>query len=113
VLRPPKERTWAPRGTRPVVKVRGARGRPSIAGMACYQPCDRPHLYDQLPVHCRRKGEPNFTAADQGGLVRIIKRKLKKIQYWTYLIDGCLAATGLKSSLGDHMAHSSSWLRRY
>ena len=30
------------------------------------------------------------------GLVRIIKRKLKKIQYRPHLIDGCLAATGLK-----------------
>ena len=29
------------------------------------------------------------------GLVRIIKRKLKKIQYRPHLIDGCLTATGL------------------
>ena len=34
-----------------------------------------------------------FNAA---GLVRIIKRKLKKIQYRPHLIDGCLAATGLR-----------------
>jgi hypothetical protein len=38
----------------------------------------------------------NFAAADVNGLVRIIKRKLKKIQYRPHLIDGCLAATGLK-----------------
>jgi hypothetical protein len=38
----------------------------------------------------------NFAAADQAGLVRIIKRKLKKIQYRPHLIDGCLAGTGLK-----------------
>ena len=31
-----------------------------------------------------------------GRLVRIVKRKLKKIQYRPHLIDGCLAATGLK-----------------
>jgi len=37
----------------------------------------------------------NFAAADVNGLVRIIKRKLKKIQYRPHLIDGCLAATGL------------------
>ena len=30
------------------------------------------------------------------GLVRIIKRKLKKIQYRPHLIDDCLAGTGLK-----------------
>jgi hypothetical protein len=29
------------------------------------------------------------------GLVRIVKRKLKKIQYRPHLIDGCLAAAGL------------------
>ena len=38
----------------------------------------------------------NFAVADQVGLVRIIKRKLKKIQYRPHLIDGCLAGTGLK-----------------
>ena len=37
----------------------------------------------------------NFAAADQASLVRIIKRKLKKIQYRPHLIDGCLAGTGL------------------
>jgi hypothetical protein len=39
----------------------------------------------------------NFAAADQAGLVRIIKRKLKKIQYRPHLINGCLAATGLRT----------------
>ena len=38
----------------------------------------------------------NFAAADVPGLVRIIKRKLKKIQYRPHLINGCLATTGLK-----------------
>ena len=37
----------------------------------------------------------NFAAAGPAGLVRIIKRKLKKIQYCPHLIEGCLAATGL------------------
>lgn len=37
----------------------------------------------------------NFAAADVDGLVLIIERKLKKIQYRPRLIDGCLAATGL------------------
>jgi hypothetical protein len=39
----------------------------------------------------------NFAAADLDGLVRIIKRKLKKIQYRPHLINGCLAATGLRT----------------
>jgi hypothetical protein len=38
----------------------------------------------------------NFAAADQAGLVRIIKRKLKKIQYRPHLIDACLAGMGPK-----------------
>ncbi|MGP4029250.1 hypothetical protein [Actinomadura sp. 3N407] len=37
----------------------------------------------------------NFTAGDVRGLVRIIKRKLKKIQYPPHLIDGRLAEIGL------------------
>jgi hypothetical protein len=37
----------------------------------------------------------NFAAAGLDGLVRIVKRKLKKIQYRPHLIDGCLAGTGL------------------
>jgi len=38
---------------------------------------------------------PTSAAADVNGLVRIVKRKLKKIQYQPRLIDGCLAKTGL------------------
>jgi len=37
----------------------------------------------------------SFAAADLDGLVRLVKRKLKKIQYRPHLIVGCLAATGL------------------
>ena len=37
----------------------------------------------------------NFAAADLAGLVRIVKRKLKKIQYRPHLINGCLAETRL------------------
>ena len=43
-----------------------------------------------------KRAMANFAAADLDGLVRIVKRKLKKIQYRPHLIDGCLAATGLK-----------------
>jgi transposase len=172
-LRPPKGRTRAPRGARPVVRVRGGgTGKVSIAGVACYRPGDRPHLFYKLRVYRRRKRErkgftwsdyreliiaahrelaaplvwcwdnlnihlapeladfarenkewlrvyrmpayapdmnpaegvwsllkrsiANFAAADLDGLVRIIKRKLKKIQYRPHLIDSFLAGTGLK-----------------
>jgi transposase len=171
-LRPPKGRTWAPRGARPAVAVRGAGGgKVSIAGVVCYRPGDRPRLFYQLLIYHRRKGEPkgftwqdyrdliiathrqlaaplvwcwdnlnihlapelaafatenkdwlriyrmpayapelnpaegiwsllkraiaNFAAPDLGFLVRIVKRKLKKIQYRPHLLSGCLTATGL------------------
>jgi transposase len=153
--------------------MRGAGGgRVSIAGVACYRPGGRPHLFYKLLAYCRRKGEAkgfswqdyrdlilvthrqlaaplvwcwdnlnihlapelasfaeenrawlrvyrlpayapelnpaegiwsllkrsmaNFAAAGLGGLVRIVKHKLKKIQYRPHLIDGCLAGTGLR-----------------
>jgi hypothetical protein len=37
----------------------------------------------------------NFTAPNLEHLVRIVKRKLKKIQYRPHLIDGCLTKSGL------------------
>jgi DDE superfamily endonuclease len=37
----------------------------------------------------------NFAAPNLDYLVRIVKRKLKKIQYRPHLISGCLTATGL------------------
>ena len=37
----------------------------------------------------------NFVAADLSSLTRIVKRKLKKLQYRPELINGCLAETGL------------------
>ena len=172
-LRPPKGRTWAPRGARPWSRcaARAAAGSASPGWPATGPGTGRTCIY-KLRVHRRRKGEPkgftwqdyrdlilaahhglsaplvwvwdnlnihlapelasfaaenkdwlrvyrlpayapdmnpaegiwsllkrsmaNFAAADQAGLVRIIKRKLKKIQYRPHLIDGCLAATGLR-----------------
>jgi hypothetical protein len=37
----------------------------------------------------------DFAAADLDHLVRVVKRKLKKIQYRPDVLDGCLAQTGL------------------
>ena len=37
----------------------------------------------------------DFAAANLNHLVRVVKRKLKKIQYRPHLLDGCLAETGL------------------
>ena len=169
---PPKGRTWAPRGQRPVVRVRGTRrGRVNIAGAVCYRPGHRAHLYYRLHVCHGRRGEPrsftwqgyrdfivavhqqlgtpvvwvwdnlnvhlvqdlydfaeenkawlkvfqlpsyapelnpaegvwsllrrsiaNVVTADLAGLERLVRCKLRKIQYRSELIDGCLAETGL------------------
>ena len=55
--------------------------------------------WDNLNVHLAlsllKRSMVNFAAADLEGLVRIVKRKLKKIQYRPHLLDGCLATTGL------------------
>jgi transposase len=175
-LRPPKGRTWALRGSQPVVRVRGrGNGRVNVAGVVCFRSEQRPHLFYKLHIYHGRKGEPksftwpeyrdlilaahqqldaplvwcwdnlnvhlaheladfaeehqewlrifqmptyapelnpaegiwsllrrsmaNFLTTDLGGLVRIIKRKLKKVQYRPCLIDGCLAQTGLTIEL--------------
>ena len=42
-----------------------------------------------------RRSIANFVAADLDTLTRIVKRKLKRIQYRPELIDGCLTETGL------------------
>ena len=42
-----------------------------------------------------RRALANFAVADLPGLVRIVKRKLKKIQYRPHLLTGCLSQTGL------------------
>ena len=44
-----------------------------------------------------KRSTANFAAANLDGLVRIVKRKLQKIQYRPHLIDGCLAANGRSS----------------
>lgn len=171
-LSPPKGHTWAERGARPVVHVRGRRqGRVNVAGVVCYRYGHRSHFFYTLRVYHGRKSEPrsfswqdyrdlivathqqlgtpvvwvwdnlsvhlrqeladfaeentkwlrvfqmpsyapelnpqegvwsllkrgivNFVATNLIGLERIVKRKLKKIQYRPELIDGCLAETGL------------------
>ena len=42
-----------------------------------------------------KRSMANFAAPNLDHLIRIVKRKLKKIQYRPHLIDGCLAKTGL------------------
>jgi hypothetical protein len=48
-----------------------------------------------LPQLSWPPGLTRSVQADVDSLARLVKSKLKKIQYRPYLINGCLAATGL------------------
>ena len=110
-LRPPKGRTWAPRGARPVVKVRGAGGgRVSIAGVACYRPGDRPHLFYKLLVYRRHKGEAKgFTWTDYRDLILAAHRALSAPLVWCW--DNL--NVHLAPELADFAEESKAWLRVY
>jgi len=57
-LRPPKARTWAPRGRTPVVRVSGkGSGRVPVAGLVCLKAEARGRLFYRVRVHRGRKGE--------------------------------------------------------
>lgn len=57
-LRLPKARTWSRRGHTPVVVVSSkGSGRVSIAGLVCYKPGQRGHLFYRLRIHRSRKRE--------------------------------------------------------
>ena len=77
-LRPPKARTWAPRGHTPVVRVSGkGTGRVSVAGLACFKPGARSRLFYRTRVHRGRKGERrSMSEADYASLVTAAHNQL-------------------------------------
>ena len=66
--------------------MRGAGGgRVSIAGVACYRSGDRPHLFYQLRVYRRRKGEPKgFTWSDYRELIIATHHNLSAPLVWCW-----------------------------
>lgn len=70
-LRPPKARTWAPRGQTPVIPVSGkGSGRISVAGLFCVHPTERTHLLYRIKIHRQRKGERrSFAETDYANLL--------------------------------------------
>jgi putative transposase len=78
-LRPPKARTWAPRGRTPVARVPGkGSGRVSVAGLACLKPGERSHLFYRVRVHRGRKGERrSMSEAGYAGLIAAAHKELK------------------------------------
>jgi DDE superfamily endonuclease len=77
-LRPPRARTWAPRGQVPVIKVSGkGSGRVSVAGLVCLRPGARGHLFYRIRVHRGRKGERrSMSEADYAGLITAAHHQL-------------------------------------
>lgn len=77
-LRPPKARTWAPRGRTPVVAVSGkGSGRVSVAGLVCLRPATRGRLFYRVRVHRGRKGERrSLSEHDYAGLVTAAHQQL-------------------------------------
>lgn len=77
-LRPPKARTWAPRGHTPVVRVPGrGSGKVSVAGLACYRPGARSRLFYKVRTHRGRKGERrSMSEADYAHLVTAAHNQL-------------------------------------
>jgi hypothetical protein len=77
-LRPPKARTWAPRGRTPVVAVSGkGSGRVSVAGLVCLTPATRGRLFYRIRVHRGRKGERrSLSEADYAALVTAAHQQL-------------------------------------
>ncbi len=77
-LRPPKARTWAPRGHTPVARVSGTgSGRVPVAGLACYRPGARSRLFYRARVHRGRKGERRpMSEADYASLVTAAHNQL-------------------------------------
>jgi hypothetical protein len=94
-----------------VVKVRGAGGgRVSIAGVACYRPGDRPHLFYQLRVYRRRKGEAKgFTWADYRDLILATHRALSAPLVWVW--DNL--NIHLAPELAGFAQENEAWLRIY
>ncbi len=78
-LRPPKARTWAPRGRTPVVTVSGKGSwRVSVAGLVCLKPGARGHLYYRVRIHRGRKGERrSMSEADYAGLITAAHQELQ------------------------------------
>jgi hypothetical protein len=93
------------------VRVRGAGGgRVSIAGVACYRPGDRPHLFYHLLVYRRRKGEPKgFTWADYRDLIIAAHRQLSAPLVWCW--DNL--NIHLAPELAEFAAENKEWLRIY
>nr|WP_258382797.1 transposase [Streptomyces sp. NTH33] len=78
-LRPPRARTWSPRGTTPVVRVTGrGGGRVSLVSAVCCRPGERTRLvYRMLVRHPGRRGEKKgFQERDLAAFLDAVHQEL-------------------------------------
>ena len=103
-LRPPKARTWAPRGHTPIARVSGkGSGKVSVAGLACYKPGARARFFYRARVHRGRKGERrSMSEAGYAGLVTAAHNQLHSpvILIWDNLNTHTSAA--MRAFTGAH-----------
>jgi transposase len=103
-LRPPKARTWAPRGHTPIARVSGkGSGKVSVAGLACYKPGARARFFYRARVHRGRKGERrSMSEADYAGMVTAAHNQLHSpvILIWDNLNTHTSAA--MRAFTGAH-----------
>jgi transposase len=107
-LRPPKGRTWAPRGQTPVMRVRGGgRGWVSVAGVLCVKPGARAHLFYRLHLWRGRAGERrSFTWTDYRDLIVLVHRQLDAPVVWVW--DNL--NVHLTGELTDFITENRQWL---
>ena len=107
-LRPPKARTWAPRGHTPVVTVSGkGSGRVSVAGLVCLRPGARGHMYYRVRIHRGRKGERrSMSEADYAALIAAAHNQLHApvILIWDNL------NTHISAAMGRFVSSHPDWL---
>ncbi|MET8590434.1 transposase [Streptomyces sp. NPDC005078] len=107
-MKPPKGRTWALRGARPVVKVHGrGNGRVNVAGVVCYRPGSRPHFFYRLHVYRGRKGESKSFAWSNWDLMIAAHQQLDAPLVWCWDNLNVHLCPQMKQFIGEH----DDWLR--
>lgn len=108
-LRPPKGRTWAPRGQTPVFRVCGAgRGWVSVAGVLCVTPGARPRLLYRLHRWRGRTGERRSVAwTEYRDLMVAVHHRLDAplVWVWDHL------TVHLTGELVAFITENQQWLR--
>lgn len=108
-LRPPRGRTWARRGQRPVVRVRGqGRGRVTIAGVVCYRAGHRSRVFFKLHIRQGLRGEPKaFSWCQYRDLIVMTHLQLGTPLVWCW--DNL--NVHLVKDLADFTEEHKDWLR--